>query len=336
MKKIFKWIAPLSVVSIIPLSISCGSDFDKASDTRQKEVQKIQTQYNQQFDRIESFLGNKNKIKTENIDFFYKDINQKTSSLISSLDSINKYIQNQDNNFGLKQKILENFYQETDLSLNEIKTYIDAFIRFASINTELKSIITDLTNQFNSDNNDFYVTKDRIDKLVHNFKKSSVFDDTFYIGSNEALGLNKGQSQYHRDWYNPKLTKIDYSQLAKKIKVDNNAGETTVSEHTHALGNIVKEWSAVVANEKSLANEKIKGFIDYLNDHLSELPDELKKQINLLNNGYSNYVQSIQDVVSQYGGEYPSSDFLGYFADNSPFTKMLNSWKEISNIYKGL
>ncbi|VEU75983.1 MAG0770 family lipoprotein [Mycoplasmopsis columboralis] len=328
MKKILKWsLIPLAITTTTILSAACQSEFDsKGQQSKQiflNQATDYLNKYTNEFNKTNAFLNNQNSNKLSNFEFFYKSIQQKASTLAKAFETLNNYVNDSNYNFNLKQQLKDNFYLELNLSENQIKSYNDAYYRFNAINTELDLLAKSVA--FNDDTNVFKVFKDDLNSFVNIRRTSTIFDRQF---SNK--NLDDAKNEYKNKWYNSSLKSIDYTTLGKKIVVD---GNSTI-EHTHAIGNVVKEWSVIVADQNSAVNDEFKKLIGFLTQNSEQIDnDEIKNLVHLISVSYDEYLKSIQEINAQFGGVYPFETFLGYFDENSSFSEFIKIWTKINEIY---
>ncbi|UUM19511.1 MULTISPECIES: MAG0770 family lipoprotein [unclassified Mycoplasma] len=330
MKRKIKFLLIPTLISTSPLfAIACTSDFDKNSDNNlanlQLQAKENLQQYNRYFNAINSFFENQNSQASQNFVFYYKDIQVKAQILTNALNQFNKMIQDASVNFNLKDQIKQTFFKELNLKENQIKSYSDAFFRFNAINEELGLIAEDRV--FNSPKNIFLDFKKNLDFLANTkFAISPIYDEWF---SNAKL--NEAREEYKNKWYNSNLKSINYTQLQKRVQVDGNL----IIEHTHAIGNVVKEWSVIVADQKnSSAFKEIKALIEFLNTNINQINDSrISSILNLINTSYQQYLDAVKLITNQFAGAYPSDTLIGFFDENSNFENLFKIWQKTNELY---
>ncbi|VEU74255.1 Uncharacterised protein [Mycoplasmopsis citelli] len=332
MKNKFKfWLIPTIIVGSVSFNIACTSDFDNASNDNLANI-KIQAQgnlqeYNRYFDAINNFFENKNPQESENFAFYYKNIQAKAQQFVNALSEFNNLIKNQNVNFKLKKEISEQFFKQLNLQENEIKSYNDAFFRFNAINEELNLLALDRV--FNVETNIFLNFKKYLGFFAADPKNSPLYDEWFSKNK-----LSEAQEEYKNKWYNPNFKTINYAQLGKKIQVDGKS----VVEHTHAIGNVVKEWSVIVGDVKnSTALQQISNLIAYLNVHEKEINNlQISNILKIINGTFEQYKNASHQITNQFADSYPSSKLVGFFDENSNFQKLFNIWEKTNELYTNL
>ncbi|WP_025755553.1 MAG0770 family lipoprotein [Mycoplasmopsis cricetuli] len=327
-KKILNYFFVPVVLSTTLIQAACKSDFDVQTENKLNELKQqikiINSKFEEKYTEFNNFFNDINSEKLNKFQFYYENIQKKAKQYSSILNQFNEKIKS-NINFELKKNILNTFFKETDLRENKINTYIDAWIRFNAINDELLALIQQNKLQPNESNSFYYFKNTILNNLIENFTKSNIFDEKL-----SQTGLKTVENEYKSHWYNFDLKSIDYNELGKKIIVDGNE----VIQHTHALGNVLKEWSIIVPNLNGIANQKINELVKYLNENINKIENfELKNIIKQLNNAKDEFEKSVKELTNQFNGDYPIEKILGYFDENSPFSKMIDLWKQANEIY---
>ncbi|AKA49784.1 hypothetical protein VO56_00630 [Mycoplasmopsis gallinacea] len=333
--KLFLVLTSTAFFAPVALAASCGS-FEKKLSTEdkqreatwKKEIASLKSYYESFKNFWDDKYDNGSLNSLKNFGFYYKNIMDKVTALSKALQKVHTKIN--DEEFEGKEQILQRFFTETDLSENVIKTYIDAYNRFSQINSHFEALKNQRSFEGAPGTSNKY--REYYDRIFIEGNSELVFDREF-----DDLFTNKSVQDlldsYNSFWYDKELREIDYAALAEKIQVD-ASGENKVIAHKEAIGNIIKEWATVVAQNDSVANQKIKEFIDYLKNSELQNNAEFHTLIVNIEDLYSQFLESVNSVTSQFGNKYPYEKILNSFNENSDLVKFNDKFKEIKDLYQ--
>lgn len=333
--KLFSVLTSTAIFAPVAIAASCGS-FEKKLSTEdkqreatwKKEIASLKSYYESFKNFWDDKYDNGNLTSLKNFGFYYKNIMEKVTTLSKALQKVHTKINAEE--FEGKEQILQRFFTETDLNENVIKTYIDAYNRFSQINSHFEALKNQRSFEGAPGTSNKY--REYYDRIFIEGNSELVFDREF-----DDLFTDKSVQDlldsYNSFWYDKELREIDYAALAEKIQVD-ASGENKVIAHKEAIGNIIKEWATVVAQNDSVANQKIKEFIDYLKNSKLQSNTEFRTLIVNIEDLYSQFLESVNSVTSQFGNKYPYEKILNSFNENSDLVKFNDKFKEIKDLYQ--
>ncbi|QZE12402.1 MAG0770 family lipoprotein [Mycoplasma sp. Ms02] len=346
-KKISLIFASLSVIPFI--SASCGSTFDNRiqseDDKKLSEIKINISKIEKGKKDFDKFINNQSSLKTENIDYFYKEINAKALDLSQKLYSLIEKIQENDN--AVIDEIRNRFFVSS--SSDSILDYLE---KMSFINKDISKLLKERKDQWINDNKYLEVInilKSYSQSLdaMRDIKKGLLIDIDQVINASET----SNSSVYVKRWFDESLKTVNYDLIANYLSDNNESSTQTYQEqlktHTHALGNIVREWMLVTvqAEEGSQSintRQKIQEMIEELKanskftEALNSTP-EIKQIFDEVVASLENLNQSISEITKINSNQYPYKKFLNFLIDkdNDTYTStsfgLMNSG--LKNIY---
>ncbi|MEE3927988.1 hypothetical protein V2E24_00140 [Mycoplasmopsis ciconiae] len=322
----------LITVSSMPIFLSsCSSTFDKKVQTQQdlliKNVRNINSQLSQKWDEFSNFISNKNKsTPSQNIEFYYLKIAQQAQEVAKKFNDLSKFLSTQ--KYG-SEFVFVNNWKNLITDNKDENSLFQIMDKFNYINSDLMKLVKD-----KEDLKDSYY-KSLIDEIKLFL---DIEDGRYFINNKEQIikmileiknfeqPNSQTLDQYSKNWFNKRIENVNYDLI--KAFVENSSDfEQKATFHSHAIGNIFREWVYVVV-EKQNPDSSVNG-LDNLEKFINDV-EANKDQNNLfiyqadLKQNFDNLKEAVQqlkaailEISKGFNGHFPISKILEFFIDQN-------------------